>query len=239
MVKERVLLYDKALFLFYKKQFMEIQVSVPSSLKEVKLKNYQDYLLIKNPTSEDILKCILNIDQKELGKIKATDVDFLMTHISKLFKKKQELIPTFKLKGVEYGFIPKLDDITYGENKDVTAYVNDWGTMHKAMAVLFRPIKKKQGTKYLIEDYEGSHKYSELMKEIPLDVVMGAMVFFYNLTNVLLNCIPRYLESQTKEIQTITADSEKNGQDIQSCIAYLKETLQSLKKLQDSPFISV
>jgi hypothetical protein len=50
--------------------------------------------------------------------------------------------------------------------------------MHKAMAVLFRPIKKKQGTKYLIEDYEGSHKYSELMKEIPLDVVMGAMVFF-------------------------------------------------------------
>ena len=124
MIKERVLLYDKALFLFYKKQFMEIQVSVPSSLKEVKLKNYQDYLLIKNPTPEDILKCILNIDQKELGKIKATDVDFLMTHISKLFKKKQELIPTFKLKGVEYGFIPKLDDMTLGEYIDLDDFHN-------------------------------------------------------------------------------------------------------------------
>jgi hypothetical protein len=239
VVKERVLLYDKALFLFYKKQFMEIKVSVPSSLKEVKLKNYQDYLLIKNPTSEDILKCILNIDQKELGKIKATDVDFLMTHISKLFKKKQELIPTFKLKGVEYGFIPKLDDITYGENKDVTAYVNDWGTMHKAMAVLFRPIKKKQGTKYLIEDYEGSHKYSELMKEIPLDVVMGAMVFFYNLTSVLLSYIPNFLEKEIKkEEQILGVASKKNGEAIVNCIALLRDSLQGLQKLQNYPFIS-
>ena len=70
--------------------------------------------------------------------------------------------------------------------------------MHKAMAVLFRPIKQKQRDKYLIEDYEGSHKYSESMKEMPLDVVMGAMVFFYNLTNVLLKSIPSYLEKEAR-----------------------------------------
>jgi hypothetical protein len=73
--------------------------------------------------------------------------------------------------------------------------------MHKAMAVLFRPIKQKQGSKYLIEEYEGSHKYSERMKNMPLDVVLGAMVFFWNLTSALLNCIPNYLDKEIKAEQ--------------------------------------
>ena len=217
---------------------MQIEVSVPSSLKEVKLKDYQDYLLIEEPTNDDMLKCILNIDQKELGKIKASDVDYLLGHVINLFKEKQELIPKFKMYGIEYGFVPNLDQITYGENKDVTAYINDWGTMHKAMAVLFRPIKQKQRDKYIIEEYEGSHKYSEVMKEMPLDVVMGAMVFFYNLTNVLLKSIPSFLEKEIAKEQMQGVISKENGEVIQNSILLLKQTLQDLKKLQSFPFIN-
>ena len=217
---------------------MQIEVSVPSSLKEVKLKDYQDYLLIEEPTNDDMLKCILNIDQKELGKIKASDVDFLLGHVINLFEEKQELLPKFKMYGIEYGFIPNLDEITYGENKDVTAYINEWGTMHKAMAVLFRPIKQKQRDKYIIEEYEGSHKYSEVMKEMPLNVVMGAMVFFYNLTNVLLKSIPSFLEKEIAKEQMQGVISPENGEAIQSYIHLLKQTSQDLEKLQSSPFIS-
>ena len=150
---------------------MQIEVSIPSTLKEVSLKDYQDLLLIENPSNDDLLKCILNINTKELGKIKDKDVDYLITHINKLFEQEHKFIPTFNLNGVAYGFIPNLDDITYGENKDVTSYINEWGNMHKAMAVLFRPLKQKQGHKYLIEEYVGSHKYSEVMKQMPLSVV--------------------------------------------------------------------
>ena len=217
---------------------MQIEVSVPSSLKEVKLKDYQDYLLIEEPTNDDMLKCILNIDQKELGKIKASDVDFLLGHVINLFEEKQELIPKFKMYGIEYGFIPNLDEITYGENKDVTAYINDWGTMHKAMAVLFRPIKQKQRDKYIIEEYEGSHKYSEVMKDMPLNVVMGAMVFFYNLTNVLLKSIPSFLEKEIAKEQMQGVISKENGAAIQNSMLLLKQTLQDLKKLQSFPFIN-
>ena len=217
---------------------MQIEVSVPSSLKEVKLKDYQDYLLIEEPTNDDMLKCILNIDQKELGKIKASDVDFLLGHVINLFEEKQELLPKFKMYGIEYGFIPNLDEITYGENKDVTAYINDWGTMHKAMAVLFRPIKQKQRDKYIIEEYEGSHKYSEVMKEMPLNVVMGAMVFFYNLTNVLLKSIPSFLEKEIAKEQIQGVISPENGAAIQNSILLLNQTLQDLKKLQSFPFIN-
>tara|TARA_R110001592_G_scaffold279181_1_gene546580 strand:- start:535 stop:1191 length:657 start_codon:yes stop_codon:yes gene_type:complete len=217
---------------------MQVEISIPSSLKEVKLKDYQDYLTIEEPTEDDMLKCILNIDQKKLGSIKAKDIDYLTSHISKLFKEEQQLIPTFKMYGVEYGFIPNLDEITYGENKDITSYISDWKTMHKAMAVLYRPIKQKQNSKYLIDDYEGSHKYSEVMQDAPLNVVMGAMVFFYNLTNVLLKSMPSYLEEQTMKEQMQGVISPENGIAIQKYIVLVKETLQDFKQLQSFPFIN-
>lgn len=218
---------------------MQLEVSIPSTLKEVQLKDYQDFLLIENPSNDDLLKCILNINTKELGKIKDKDVDYLINHINKLFDQEHKFIPTFNLNGVSYGFIPNLDEITYGENKDVTSYINEWGNMHKAMAVLFRPLKQKQGHKYLIEEYEGSHKYSEVMKQMPLSVVLGAMVFFYNLTNELLNYIPSYLEKEVVKEQMIGQISQENGEAIQNYIHLLKETLQDLKKLQDFRYTSV
>ena len=218
---------------------MQLEVSIPSTLKEVKLKDYQDFLLIENPSNDDLLKCILNINTKELGKIKDKDVDYLINHINKLFEQEHKYIPTFNLNGVAYGFIPNLDEITYGENKDVTSYINEWGNMHKAMAVLFRPLKQKQGHKYLIEEYEGSHKYSEVMKQMPLSVVLGAMVFFYNLTNELLNYIPNYLEKELAKEQTIGQISQESGEAIQNYIHLLKETLQDLKKLQSFRYTNV
>jgi len=109
--------------------------------------------------------------------------------------------------------------------------------MHKAMAVLYRPIKQKLGARYLIEDYEGSHKYSETMKQMPLGVVMGAMVFFYNLTNALLKAIPSYLAKQAKKEQTKGAISEENGEAIKKYIHLLKETSEDLTKLQTYPYI--
>jgi len=218
---------------------MQLEVSIPSTLKEVQLKDYQDFLLIENPSNDDLLKCILNINTKELGKIKDKDIDYLINHINKLFDQEHKFIPTFNLNGVSYGFIPNLDEITYGENKDVTSYINEWGNMHKAMAVLFRPLKQKQGHKYLIEEYEGSHKYSEVMKQMPLSVVLGAMVFFYNLTNELLNYIPSYLEKEVVKEQMIGQISQENGEAIQNYIHLLKETLQDLKKLQDFRYTSV
>ena len=217
---------------------MQVEVTVPDSLNQVKLKGYQELLLKEKPTDDDMLKCILNINTKELGKIKDLDVNKLLEIINDLFKKDRKFIPQFKMKGVLYGFVPNLDEITYGENKDITAYISDWGNVHKAMAVLFRPITQKQGSKYLIEEYEGSHKFSELMKSMPLDVALGAMVFFWNLTNALLNSIPNYLETELQKEQMLGAVSLESGEAIANYIVSLKETLQDLQKLQDYPFIN-
>ena len=201
------------------------------SLSNVPLHSYQKYMQIENPTEQDLLKCFLGLTQPELNKLPTKHVDIYLMQIQAILKQEHELIRTFKLNGIEYGFIPKLDDITYGENLDVTKYMNQYGSMHKAMAVLFRPIKQKIGKQYLIDEYTGSYTYAEKLKQMPLDVVLGSIVFFYSLTNALMNSTLNYLQQQIQEDSTLQANLQKNGVDIQSSIRSLKETLQGLMPL--------
>ena len=44
--------------------------------------------------------------------------------------------------------------------------------MHKALAVMYRPIVAGKGEFYEIEPYEGSDKYSDVMKDAPVTVAL-------------------------------------------------------------------
>jgi hypothetical protein len=217
---------------------MKIELNIPENLEDITLEQYQKFLSIENPSNDDLLSVFLNLNQQGIDKIKASEIDRLVVLINSLFEVKQEHKLKFTLRGQEFGFIPDIDNITYGENKDITTYVNDWQSMHKAMAVLYRPITQTQKGKYLIQEYNGTREYSELMKQMPLSIAMGAMVFFYNLTNELLNYIPSYLEKETMKEQTIGQISAENGELIRKSIALLKVTLEDLKRLQSYPYIS-
>jgi hypothetical protein len=188
---------------------MRIEITIPESLDDITLEQYQVFSKIEEPTIDQTLTTFLNISQKELNMLPADKIEGFAEQINSVFEQDKQFTPTFVLNGVKYGFIPKLDSITYGENKDLTTYLNDFDNMNKAMAVMYRPIIHEQRGKYLIEDYEGSSKYSEVMKQAPLSVVLGATVFFYNLTNGLLKAIPNYLE---EDLQKESKDLLKSGQ---------------------------
>ena len=211
----------------------------PETLNDIPLKNYQNFLEIKEPTKDDFIKSILDINDEQLNKLKASQIDILQNHLNELVLSVPDFKPTFKLNGVLYGFIPNLDEITYGENKDLTSYINDYKTMHKAMAVAYRPVIQKQGSKYIIEDYEGSHKYSEVMKNAPLEIVMGMIVFFYNLTNDLLKAIPNYLQRVATQEMKAGNLSVENGEVIAKYIHSLRVTLDDLMKLQKQGYTLV
>ena len=101
--------------------------------------------------------------------------------------------------------------------------------MHKAMAVLYRPITLQKGDRYQIEEYDGLEK-SELMKGMPLDIVMGCMFFFYNLNNELLKTTLNYLSQEvpkeltTEQLQTL----ERSGGGISHSMDSLREMLDDL-----------
>lgn len=171
---------------------MKATINVPENLNEISLKQYQRFLQISELMEGDMLNqkmvsIFCSIPFRDSLMIKRKDIVSTANEIGALFEKEQELQRSFKIGKVEFGFIPSLEDITAGEFSDLDTYLGDWKEMHKAMAVLFRPITKQVGDKYLIEDYEGSDKYSEIMQFAPLGAVMGAVVFFYHLSKELAN----------------------------------------------------
>jgi hypothetical protein len=216
---------------------MKVEIQIPSSLSEVTLEQYQKFTKLNTEENEDssflmqkTVEIFCNLNLQDIAKVKFTYVQEILNDINNLFEKKQDLIPTFTHRGIEYGLIPVLDDMTLGEYVDLDENFTDWDTMHKAMAVLYRPVTLHKGDRYQIEEYNGLEN-AETMKQIPLDIVMGCMFFFYNLNEELLKTTLNYLSQEipkeltTEQLQTLV----KSGGGINQSMDSLKEMLDDLK----------
>tara|TARA_R100001463_G_scaffold52092_1_gene102835 strand:+ start:658 stop:1371 length:714 start_codon:yes stop_codon:yes gene_type:complete len=191
---------------------VQIELSVPDALSDITLGQYQKYLKILDQNKDDenaaefinlkTIEIFCNVDFKDVLKIPLGEAEKVLTIINKAFEEKPDIIRHFKLLNVDMGFIPSLERISLGEYIDVENNIVDWQTMHKAMAVLYRPVNFKSREKYTIAPYEPSDEVSELMKEMPLDVAMSSMVFFYDLGMELLKAIPTFIQKNLTEEQT-------------------------------------
>lgn len=216
---------------------MKIELTIPTTLNDIKLVQYQKFLSIAKDNEEGeflqqkMVQLFCGIDLKDVAQIKYKDVAEITANINKLFTKDNAFIQRFKMGGVEFGFIPNLDEMSTGEYMDLDTYITDWDTMHNAMAVLYRPITNKLGSKYQIEEYKGSVTYADVMRHAPLDVVLGAMVFFYTLGNDLLKSTINFLE-ENQELQNILNKHNSQGDmdGIQASMLLLKEMLEDLMK---------
>jgi hypothetical protein len=216
---------------------MEFKISIPTELSEIKLSQYQKFLKVAKDNEEaefinqKMVQIFCGIDLKSVAEIRYKEVVEITNSLGKMFDvSSHKFVQRFKIGGVEFGFIPNLEDISFGEYTDLDTYISDWDNMDKAMAVLYRPIKKEGlNGSYEIEKYNGSNTYSDVMKHAPLNVVLGANVFFYNLGNELLNSTMTYLESQP-EVMTILQEHNlrEGGAGIVPSMLSLKETLQDL-----------
>ena len=235
-----------------------VTLNIPTSLSDIKLSQYQKYINdVKDltekeePTQEEVefsnlklLECFCNVNLKEAFQLPMTEFTSVINHINELFNVDNRLQNKFDMidpdgNKVTFGFIPKLEDISMGEFVDLEKYISDWQQMHKAMAVLYRPVTHEKNQFYLIEDYEGSEKYSEVMKDSPIQVALGATVFFYTLGTELSKHLMDSLTNQLKEDSDFKQRLEQNGVGINQFTHLLQEMSENLKKLQNSPFLNV
>ena len=228
----------------------KIEIEVPTSLEDITLGQYQHYLRIVDQNegeeandfvNKKLVEIFCNINLNEVDAIPVVDFNRILQVLEEAFKEKFSLIRHFELGGVEMGFIPKLDDMSLGEYVDVEATITDWQNIHKAMGVLYRPVNFKSKDKYTIAPYKPNDDIQEWMKEMPLSVVMSCMVFFYDLGRELSIASLAYLEKELKKNKTsqLKEALEKGGVGINQFMDSLKETSQSLTKLQKSQYLSV
>lgn len=225
---------------------MKLEITIPTSLSEIKLSQYLKFLAIAEQNEESdflhhkMIQIFCNVELKYIDQFKRTQLIEIVNSINSLFEKVPEFKNRFELNGVEFGFIPNLEDITQGEYIDLDNYLPVNSDMNKAMAVMFRPIKQRFKDKYIIEDYAGSSLYAEKMLDAPLDVVLGARVFFYHLGNELLKSTLTYLEEKVpKTILANKPNLGKDGDGIALSMLSLKGMLEDLMKLPDFRLINV
>lgn len=234
---------------------MKLEINVPSSLSEIPLKHYQDFLKVQADSNDEefvaqkMVEIFCGISLKDVVKMKLTSLNELIAHFTKLFSEKPQFKHRFKIKAeegeIEFGFIPELENISFGEYVDLESHLTNWETYHKAMAVMYRPIIKTRKDKYDVLPYEPNKDFQELMKFAPLDVVIASSVFFWNLGNELLTATLSYLEKEMKKNQKLTATFQKqlnlpsDGDGINQYMQSLRETLQDSMKLPITNLLNV
>jgi len=207
---------------------MKVNINVPDSLSEITLYQYQRFekLIQENEASHFVnqktIEIFCNIELKDVARIRIADIDDLLSHLNNLLQQKPKLTKTFKLGVYEFGFIPKLEDMTSGEFIDLENYLGSTETLHQAMAVLFRPIKSKIKDLYTIEEYESSYKYSEVLKYMPLDIALGSMLFFWTLQNDCVNALTDYIQNEVEQSEQAKRVLVKSGVGINQFTQQLK-----------------
>ncbi len=221
---------------------MKTEIVIPTSLSEIPLKSYQEFMKVVEKSNDEefigqkTIEIFCGLKMKDVVKVKWSDVKSLTLHLNEIFKAKPKFQATFKIENTEFGFIPNLEDMTFGEYIDLESNISSVETFHKAMAVMYRPITKKIKDRYEIFEYTGTDEFSDVMKFASLDVVLGATVFFSTLGSDLVQHTLTSLETEIKKnpkIMTLAKERNliKDGDGTIQSMRFLRETLQSLMTL--------
>lgn len=206
----------------------EIDIKVPMHLSGITLREYMSWMKILDKYKSDkrddeeflrikMLQTFCNLKIEDTYNLPLNNFNDIVGHIANLFSEdNRPFLDTFNFKDasgneVEFGFIPNLDEMTFGEYVDLDKYINDNQNFHKAMAVLFRPKTNILNSKYRIESYEGSAKWSEHMLDMPVDVMLGAMSFILRLQTQLSK--HTLLSSQQKVVEGLEVAIKKTSEE--------------------------
>jgi len=182
-----------------------MRVVIPTSLSEIKLSQYQRYQkVLKDNQDDETFVCIqmvaifCNLTVADVMKIPVNDFADIIETLAKVLDQKPKLVRTFKMNGVNYGFIPNFDKITLGEHATIDTLLGNDDNIPLLMSVLYRPIKRKAGEFYEIEEYDGDDTKAKLFTDVTMDIVISSMLFFWSLNKELLSNILLHLEDKAQ-----------------------------------------
>ena len=175
-----------------------LQLEVPQSWEDIKLKDYLDLQSeLKNYADDEeamtamLLNKLCGLDVQLLPHISINDYEGLKGELASFMNDVDLPLQRFiQIDGVEYGFEPNLSKMAYGAFLDIT----QWDTLTidknwaKVMNILYRPVLKKDKHHYAIEPYVSKDNTDKFL-ELGMDIHFGALFFFVRLWTDLLKGI--------------------------------------------------
>ncbi len=188
-----------------------MKVILPEHIGEITLGQFQKYheldkSIIDYDFRKKVISIFCNVKEELIDQFPKKDIEEFYEQIKKAIDEPKEFQQRFTLNGVEFGFHNNLDQMTGAEWVDLNNYQSDVANYHRLMAILYRPILSSDSFgNYEIVEYNGTEKFAEIMRQIPMNIVNGCLVFFLNLARELEISIHRYInKGQAKGSKLLT-----------------------------------
>jgi hypothetical protein len=168
------------------------RIQVPETMADVTVGTYIKLAKANDPPKEGMdavrlgIEILCGLPKPMVQRIAFADVARIARIMVKLMEppKTEEfpLVPRFFLGNVEYGFIPDWSELSLGEFVDLEEYCKGdvWESLPDVLSVMYRPVVSSMGPLYEIQPYKPSPGQRDKMLECPMNVALGAMVFFYD-----------------------------------------------------------
>ena len=204
----------------------QIEITVPHDFSAITLKQYtqlqKDLDTHEGDTEAQDAFLVYNLTGMTPDMVKELDGN-VISNIRKdlttlLGKTDYPLQRNITIDGVDYGFEPNLSQMPYGAYLDISSFENiqlndDWPTI---LSILYRPVKKRKGALYEIEQYNGVEPWDEdKWWEVGMDFHFGCFFFFIRLYKDLVKGTLSSLKKQEGISPNIKSILEESGEAIQ------------------------
>lgn len=219
-----------------------MKINIPESLNEITIKQFFDFKKCCDINQDDqylrlaMVSIFCDISVEDIKKISSKDFIEISNQLTNVLKEQPVHVEKFIINGVEFGFIPNLENITAGEYIELDTLFKDEDTYLEQMAVMYRPIVEKHKNLYKIEPFESTEKHKDIMIAAPISAYLGSKVFFCNLLSELLESFQIFLLSESQEVKVLEEVLAKNGAGINQFIQSLEEISTNLTKQLNSTY---
>lgn len=198
---------------------MSVRVKIPLDYSGVTLEQFCNYYLCKTDVER-----VMHISGKNRKFVEALPIrtldKLIVEYEAAIMRGAPKHEQTFVIDGMRLGFFPDINDLTTAEHIDMEAFAqsiwkedgNDYTNLIKLCCVMFRPVNGLLGKYYEIDEYDSAQtkRYVQYVKQIPMDRVNGALVFFSTIEKELFNASMDYtqqmIQMAKKELETLALD---------------------------------
>lgn len=198
---------------------MDRTFAIPQRISDVTVEQFVAFQTLKTDVARAAVAT--GKKQKEIEGLTFHAIDTIVTLFEEVCEQttaKHE--QTFVVEAMRLGFIPDLNAMSFREYVDLemlsqavwTKEGINYKELPRLLAILFRPVKRKLGVHYELEEYDAAKvdQYVYFINKMTCDRVNGALVFFSTVVKELHNSSQVYLIQQltkkTKEALELPVD---------------------------------
>ena len=185
-----------------------MKLLLPDSFDDIILEDYQKFKKLDSTLGnylDLVFSLFTKIDIEDVVNVPEKDYNEILNHIYNALQQQGEFKRLVTIDSIELGVIPDFNKITAGEYTDLVTYSSKEKDgynpqLNRLIAVMFRPVKSKDNSNnYKIEKYNGTEEHLHLINKLPMSLVMGSLVLFFDFVEKIRKSYPKVYGGGTSE----------------------------------------